>query len=82
MNLGNSKVCLVLGGAQSGKSLFAENLIIQSSRPRRYIATAQAWDSEMEKKLQLTKCNAASDGPPARPQLILLTTLEQRIKVK
>lgn len=51
MNLGNSKVCLVLGGAQSGKSLFAENLIIQSSRPRRYIATAQAWDSEMEEKI-------------------------------
>ena len=65
MNLGNSKVCLVLGGAQSGKSLFAENLIIQSSRPRRYIATAQAWDSEMEKK----NCSSPSATRPRMDHL-------------
>ena len=51
MDLDNLKVRLVLGGAESGKSRFAENLIIQSGRPRRYIATAQGWDNEMKKKI-------------------------------
>jgi adenosylcobinamide kinase/adenosylcobinamide-phosphate guanylyltransferase len=35
---------LVLGGANSGKSRVAEQLIAATGRPRRYIATAQAWD--------------------------------------
>jgi len=33
---------LVLGGANSGKSRVAEQLIAATGRPRRYIATAQA----------------------------------------
>ena len=41
----------VLGGANSGKSQFAETLVCQSKRPRRYIATAQAWDDEMREKI-------------------------------
>lgn len=42
---------LVIGGARSGKSAFAEHLITATSRPRRYIATAEAWDDEMRERI-------------------------------
>lgn len=45
------KLTLVIGGAASGKSRFAENLVISSERPRAYIATAQAFDDEMKAKI-------------------------------
>ena len=37
---------LVIGGAASGKSAFAESLCLQSSLPRTYLATMQVWDAE------------------------------------
>lgn len=42
---------LVLGGAASGKSAFAESLVLQSNMARVYIATAQAFDDEMRAKI-------------------------------
>ena len=52
---------LVLGGANSGKSQFAEALVRQSERPRRYIATAQAWDAEMKAKITDHKTQRGPD---------------------
>ena len=47
---------LVLGGAKSGKTRFAENLALTAGKDLNkvpiYIATAQALDMEMEKKIQ------------------------------
>mgnify|MGYP001250667544 CR=1 FL=1 len=47
---------LVLGGARSGKTRFAENLALATAKNLNqvpiYIATAQALDMEMEKKIQ------------------------------
>lgn len=45
------RLSLVLGGARSGKSTLAEQLVVASGRPRRYIATAQAWDDEMRDRI-------------------------------
>jgi adenosylcobinamide kinase/adenosylcobinamide-phosphate guanylyltransferase len=42
---------LILGGAKSGKSLYAEHLAIQSQKKLVYIATAQAHDSEMAQRI-------------------------------
>lgn len=42
---------LVTGGARSGKSTHAEALAAATGRPRRYIATAQAWDDEMADRI-------------------------------
>jgi len=45
------KNACVLGGARSGKSAFAENLITATGRRRIYIATAEAWDDEMRDRI-------------------------------
>lgn len=47
------KTTLVLGGAASGKSAFAEALVLADPSPRVYLATAQAFDDEMRKKIQI-----------------------------
>jgi len=45
------RLSFVLGGAASGKSLFAEKLISQADAPKVYLATAQAFDVEMKDKI-------------------------------
>ena len=51
---------LVLGGAASGKSAFAEGLL-DGVTPRVYIATAQAFDNEMTDKIAQHKTRRGGD---------------------
>ncbi|MGA2225371.1 MAG: bifunctional adenosylcobinamide kinase/adenosylcobinamide-phosphate guanylyltransferase [Syntrophobacteraceae bacterium] len=44
---------LVLGGARSGKSTWAESVINRLPPPYIYVATAQAFDDEMELRIKL-----------------------------
>ncbi|GAB4068182.1 bifunctional adenosylcobinamide kinase/adenosylcobinamide-phosphate guanylyltransferase [Ancylobacter sonchi] len=44
---------LVLGGARSGKSRHAETLVERFPAPWYYLATAQAYDAEMEERIAL-----------------------------
>ena len=44
---------LITGGARSGKSSFAEKRTLSYGMPVLYIATAQAFDEEMENRIQL-----------------------------
>ena len=37
---------LVIGGAASGKSAYAESLVLKTGLPRYYLATMQVWDAE------------------------------------
>lgn len=64
---------MVLGGAASGKSFFAENMIYDSGLSRTYIATSQAWDDEMRTKIEQHKIQRGTDWttlevPIALPQ--------------
>lgn len=52
---------LVIGGARSGKSRFAEGLVTASRRPRRYVATAEAWDDEMRDRIAQHQRDRAGD---------------------
>jgi adenosylcobinamide kinase/adenosylcobinamide-phosphate guanylyltransferase len=44
-------VTLILGGAASGKSAFAETLCVSSGKPKAYWATSQVLDDEMREKV-------------------------------
>jgi adenosylcobinamide kinase / adenosylcobinamide-phosphate guanylyltransferase len=46
------KLTLVIGGARSGKSRYAESLIAALPPPRTYIATAEAGDAEMAERIE------------------------------
>jgi adenosylcobinamide kinase/adenosylcobinamide-phosphate guanylyltransferase len=46
-----SSTTFILGGARSGKSRFAEQLITDSGLERHYIATGRAWDDEMRARI-------------------------------
>ena len=43
---------LVLGGAASGKSAYAEHLVLQTPGPRYYLATMQVWDAECAARVE------------------------------
>jgi adenosylcobinamide kinase/adenosylcobinamide-phosphate guanylyltransferase len=45
----------VLGGAASGKSAWAEDFIQNYGKPMVYLATSQAFDAEMAKKIKIHK---------------------------
>ncbi len=47
-----NNITLVLGGARSGKSSYAEKLAIESGLPVTYIATAQVFDDEFKTRVQ------------------------------
>jgi adenosylcobinamide kinase/adenosylcobinamide-phosphate guanylyltransferase len=45
------RLTLVLGGARSGKSRFAEELVMRVAPPWTYVATAEAFDDEMTERI-------------------------------
>jgi|SRR3990172_274648 len=52
MNANKGKIYFITGGARSGKSAFAEQLADGLSGKRAYIATAQALDPEMVRRIE------------------------------
>ncbi|MFC2019769.1 bifunctional adenosylcobinamide kinase/adenosylcobinamide-phosphate guanylyltransferase [Chloroflexota bacterium] len=46
------KIILVTGGARSGKSYFAQQLALESEGPVLFVATAEAGDDEMRRRIE------------------------------
>lgn len=67
---------LILGGARSGKSLYAENLALASQKTVIYIATAQAHDAEMQTRILHHQTSRPADWLTVEEPLALATTLE------
>ncbi len=51
----------VIGGAASGKSAFAEQLVVSSGKTKAYIATSQVFDDEMRLKVDRHKAQRGPD---------------------
>ena len=65
---------LILGGARSGKSRFAEAEITALPAPWVYVATAQAWDDEMRDRIALHRDRRA-EGWLTREEPLALAAL-------
>lgn len=61
MNLPTTGMTLILGGARSGKSSFAEQIARETGRPALYIATATALDDEMRDRIEKHRAARPAD---------------------
>jgi adenosylcobinamide kinase/adenosylcobinamide-phosphate guanylyltransferase len=68
---------LVLGGARSGKSAFAERMIAESGLARVYLATATAGDGEMQDRIAHHRGRRGSDWTTVEEPLALIDVLTQ-----
>jgi adenosylcobinamide kinase/adenosylcobinamide-phosphate guanylyltransferase len=56
-----NKITLILGGARSGKSAYAEKLAAESDLATTYVATAQVYDDEFKARVQHHKDRRPKD---------------------
>lgn len=75
-----NNVHLILGGARSGKSAFAEKLAIDSSLPVTYIATAQVYDAEFGQRVAHHKIRRPAHWRTIEQSFNLAETLKTHAK--
>ena len=67
---------LILGGARSGKSRYAEELAIESGKDVIYIATAKVLDNEMKERVRHHKNDRPAHWTTVEEPLLLANMLE------
>lgn len=69
------RLTLVLGGARSGKSRHAEELVQSQSPPWIYVATARAYDDEMRERIAQHRARRPAGWETAEAPLALAATI-------
>lgn len=70
------RLTLLIGGARSGKSRHAEQLVTELPAPWTYIATAQAFDTEMEERIAEHRARRVPGWSTLEAPLALAATVE------
>jgi len=73
----NSQLTLVLGGARSGKSAYAETLIVAHPAPWTYIATAEILDEEMRARVDAHRLRRGEDWRTVEAAQALVEAIAQ-----
>ncbi|PQA73426.1 bifunctional adenosylcobinamide kinase/adenosylcobinamide-phosphate guanylyltransferase [Brucella oryzae] len=69
------KSVLVLGGARSGKSSYAEKMVVSSGLQPLYLATGRAFDKEMESRIAIHRDRRGSEWQTVEEPLDLIGAL-------
>ena len=80
MALSRSGITLILGGARSGKSGFAEQLITDSGLEPVYVATGRSFDAEMEERIRHHRERRGADWQTIEEPLALIDVLEAQAR--
>ncbi|ERI15255.1 bifunctional adenosylcobinamide kinase/adenosylcobinamide-phosphate guanylyltransferase [Brucella sp. RRSP16] len=75
------KSVLVLGGARSGKSSYAEKMAQSSGLQPLYLATGRAFDDEMENRIAIHRDRRGSDWQTVEEPLDLVSALTLHVTV-
>lgn len=78
MALNHSGTTLVLGGARSGKSGFAEQLVSDSGLEAVYVATGRSFDTEMEDRIRHHRERRGAQWRTIEEPLALTETLQEQ----
>lgn len=74
--LSRNGATLVLGGARSGKSAFAETLVADSGLEPVYIATGRVWDEEMRQRVDAHRARRGAAWTTVEEPLELAAAIE------
>jgi adenosylcobinamide kinase/adenosylcobinamide-phosphate guanylyltransferase len=72
-----TKSILITGGARSGKSALAERMTLALGTPAIYIATAEAWDAEMEDRIARHRARRGAEWETVAEPLDLVRALTE-----